>query len=640
MKKIVLLEFIDEFDTFCSYIRNRGLQMKDFLLIALEVKLQAYLMDKGIAHENTLAYFDSASHRQIITETEKTMVHIRENFDFADTNGLKACYKTEFMHHIRLYQSHMYRIIEIIKNIYKRNKDCEFYACVYHGSGPSYMITNSDRYLGVLTERFSKNNAIKFTNCNLISRSLKPTEIARPRIRFLEKIITRTSLCLLRSKQIVFVPRLGNFLKRLMDEMSEKYKGTRFLAIDYHGSLLNMIVFNLVTFFKGIYKEGPARHYILNTDFLHETVNDEDHMSLRECIDSMVDTKVLSLYEYRAVSCFDLIKERVDSGLRRHMRWLLQQAYNLRSLCQGIENKIVISNSGSNILAVVGELARLDGFRALFISHGTHPVPIDLCHEMELLNLCKTFMLGSYTDVALSVPTQEAHLHYFKKRYSDIDNRELKIDPIFFANVNRNDKPIYRSRLGLSNDDIVLVHATSMKRRKGPRFLFIETFDEFFSSLHDILNTIEDIERMKLIIRLHPGFYLADSEIRMLLPKSDRFIIHREGLFEEALAASDILISYSSTAIDEALINRIPVLLYDKWNRYNHFNTGIFCNRYSQDIFPVCYVNNKETLGSALNFISDNIKQPKTNNNGGFDTYRYKEDYSNGLAGFLQGSFK
>ena len=111
-------------------------------------------------------------------------------------------------------------------------------------------------------------------------------------------------------------------------------------------------------------------------------------------------------------------------------------------------------------------------------------------------------------------------------------------------------------------------------------------------------------------------------------------MINRTGPFIDVLAATDILISYSSTTIDEALLNGIPVLLYDRWNRYNHFQTGIFENSESGDILPVCYVNNAEKLEQALNFMLEKKMMAKPGDMD-FHRYKYTVDYSEDFFRFI-----
>lgn len=191
-----------------------------------------------------------------------------------------------------------------------------------------------------------------------------------------------------------------------------------------------------------------------------------------------------------------------------------------------------------------------------------------------------------------STPVQEKHLLYFKKKYPEIHNQAIKTGPLAFAQVDNFIRKISMSFFGLQDYEILLTHATTVKSRGAERFHLLETLDEFFSSLVDVLHTINTIDGTRLLIKLPPGFPLSNEEVNRFLPMSNKLLVCRDTPFAEVLAATDILISYSSTAIDEALINRIAVMLYDKWCRYNHFGASIYNETEIGNLFPVCYINN------------------------------------------------
>ena len=64
------------------------------------------------------------------------------------------------------------------------------------------------------------------------------------------------------------------------------------------------------------------------------------------------------------------------------------------------------------------------------------------------------------------------------------------------------------------------------------------------------------------------------KDFKELINESEFCKIYHEGNFSDFLAVSDVMISYSSTTIDEALYNRVPVILYDSDNKYSHIKTS------------------------------------------------------------------
>ena len=106
-------------------------------------------------------------------------------------------------------------------------------------------------------------------------------------------------------------------------------------------------------------------------------------------------------------------------------------------------------------------------------------------------------MLGDYSHVAVGTPVQEAHLHYFKAKYKWIKNVEVKTGPLIFANLNGINRSAQKGKLGLSQDEVILTHATSTKIRGSERYYFLETPDELFTGLSDIIDTVNHDEKHK-----------------------------------------------------------------------------------------------------------------------------------------------
>jgi len=635
--KYVIIEFIDEYQAFLGFLdRGHGL-LEDYVIVAIEPKLEAYLEANGVRYRNTLDYFKTESQKRILRATEKVMKHIEREFTFADSCGLKGCYEKEFAHYIRLYVNHMLKIVEVLDNLRRSDNGCELYACGGGSMTPAALISDNERYLARLATGFADAHAISFTDFK--KGAVPPAEPVRggsvSPANFVVKLLSRAMLLLFAGTKTVFVPRMGQVFRGVARQLSVKDGKMVFIGIDYTGGFLHAAAFNAISFINSLMGRQPYRYYIVNTDFFRCVVPHDERERLMQCVDSIVERG--GLFEYCGVDCRPLIKMKVDAGLKNHLLRMLHTSHNLRYVFNRMKRWMVISFSGLDAMAVAGELARVLGANSLFVSHGAHPAPADEYHEIELLRMCRSFMLGDYTHVALCNPVQEEHLHYFKRKYGWVRNFELKTGPLVFADVMDADKSESKRRLGIPSGDVVLTHATTTKARHGERYYSVETLDEFFASLSDIVRCVDERAGVTLLIRVHPGFPLNDDEMKALLPASGRFVIHRHGPFSEALSATDLLVSYSSTAIDEALLNGIPVLLYDRWNRYNHYITSVFDGPSSPDIFPVCYVNAREKLADAVEYMVGKAGGAAKND---FDDgrFRYREDYSGNLFEFVRSS--
>ena len=75
--------------------------------------------------------------------------------------------------------------------------------------------------------------------------------------------------------------------------------------------------------------------------------------------------------------------------------------------------------------------------------------------------------------------------------------------------------------------------------------------------------------------------------------------------FGDLLSSSHLLMSFSSTTIEEALVNETPVLLYGGKGRYAHIPTKPFKLGSNDEVMkPVTFVDCKEDLALYLNLLN------------------------------------
>jgi len=641
--KVALLEFIDEFETFSTYVHRNNLEVREFLIVAFEPKLQAYLKNQNIEFQNTLPYFTNDSHKRMINETEKVVEIVRTEFNFVDSNGLEECYKENFACYLRNFVTHLFKLIEIIGNIHNKYSNVRFWACVSKRTSPSILVGEDERYLGVLAERFCRSRKIDFVNLNeervdsAATMQLALSERGKQHFGILEEVFALAMVKLFRRRKLILIPgipRKGNTFNGLVSKIYSLDKKISFVTIDNRWKLLKCAGYNVFSFLSSFFSMNGAPNYCINIAHLNKEPKDDEKVSLNRNIECVLRKISDDKPDFLGVSFPDLVKNKTKCSFKKYLENMLLDSHNLNFALNMLERQFVMSYSARDLMSVAGELSKVAGKKSLFVSHGTHPVPVDAFHEVELYNLCKGFMLGTYTHVALSTPVQEKHLVYFKKRYPEISNQTIKTGPLAFAQFDNFDRESCRSFFGLQDGEILIMHATTTRTRSGERFHCIETLDEFFSSLTDIIQAVNAIDGAKLVIKLHPGFPLSNQEINSLLRISEKIVLCRDKPFAEVLSATDILISYSSTAIDEALINRIPVMLYDKWCRYNHFGTSIYNETEIGNLFPVCYVNKNENLGNAIDYLKRMITSTRRDKMDIRD-YSYDDDYAQELSTFL-----
>lgn len=637
MEKVVLLEFVDEFEEFQTYIKDKGLNINDFKIIALEYKLQVYLKKYGINFENTIPYFGNESYKRILVKFDNILAYIENNFTFTDNNGVRNAYVTELQHYLELIFNYIAKVLEILHNICIENNDIEFYASAKTHIGKSVFISE-DRFLWLLVERFAKIKGIKFYSFGNIgdmrnSLSFEERRIKSSIIDWLFFNILKTYIKVFNKTPLLVATRSYGF-KELSGGIQRRNPGALFITLSDNENQKWYLKYGLLI--SGFF----SKSFSVNINTVPYNIDLGEEKNLVSKIKAVFDLKSNGIFEYCGIDFSDIIENKVKISFLEHLSKMTVWSKQLKYIIKKLNIKIIISPHGRGIWYIAAELSKKLRILSLFVSHGTHPVPIDKYHEISIFNMCRGFMLGDYSHIALSTPVQESHLNYFKNKYQWLSNHEvIKTGPFIFADINKSDRLKNKAVFGFLPNEIVAVHAVSIKWRGAERYYFLETFDEYLAGLADIVEVVNKCENTKLIIRLHPGFDLSDDEMRLFLPRSNKYIISSTGSFSKVLSTADFLISYSSTTIDEALINKIPVLLYDRWNRYNHFKTGVYDTSESPDIFPVCYVNNKNKLQSALEFMIKNVKSLKKKDIG-VGRYKYGEDYQENFYKFIEESLK
>jgi hypothetical protein len=327
-----------------------------------------------------------------------------------------------------------------------------------------------------------------------------------------------------------------------------------------------------------------------------------------------------SLFTYRNFKYFEIMKEKILVGITKSTENLIEKSYQMSYLIDAIRPNLSLSYSSRELTYVLGELCRNSDLNALCISHGTVVPPKNEIEEIVNRNIGESVILNKYPSVAVQTPLAKEFLDHYEH-----PSENIITGPLIFSR---------RSKLFHSGKTINILHAVTLKFRGGTKFWGVEHGDEFISSLSDLINTIDGISNVKLIIKLHPDFYnnLKKKDVFAFLPKSKSYTISDRTIKDE-LSMTDLVISFSSTVIEEALVNRIPVLLYDKWDRYQHYNALVLKNK-SFKPFPLYYISSRKALEENIETIITKGLSSEISPND-WDRYAFPEkveqDYNNYL---------
>ena len=127
-------------------------------------------------------------------------------------------------------------------------------------------------------------------------------------------------------------------------------------------------------------------------------------------------------------------------------------------------------------------------------------------------------------------------------------------------------------------------------------FLGVDMYYEFYENLK-FLNKISQSINLKIVVKLHPSVSNNLDDLSKIFRNIYFSNLSLDKLLQKSLAT----LSFSSTVIEDSLNSRVPVILFDRWNRYKHYDV----KKFQQKNFPLFYVNNKKILTHCIKKIQN-----------------------------------
>lgn len=648
--QVFLIEFVDEAQALLHRYRKDFFLGKDTLVIAFNPKVRVFLKREGIPCEDTCAYLDNEAQHRIIFTSERWTLQLIDEFKITDPLGISAGYREVCIHHLRLYINHFLWILEILKGLNQRYSITELFACLPENRQTMYgrqgYLQDQERFLGFLAKEYADTYGLGFqgTYLNINSESGWWERILCRFFRWIVLWAMTLDLKLALGKEkgfgeLIVVPALSYRMDLLLKEIQQNRPTAQCLMI-WEGETQSFkkegvkLYFTLTNFLKRCRKRHLLETVVHLDVYKTRYPRDPDQrlkiQRVFEHIFEMMQSRWKDQFNYEGVDVGVYLREKIQFGLMTEIQNLEHTTAVVDDLFRRLRPKLLMSMYSAGIYYMMGEVAQRQGIPALNISHGTHVPPNNEAERIENYRLASSVILNSYPYVAVQTPWTERFLDYYQDR-----RQRIFTGPLLFSVTNPQDRREIRSSiLGENAGGKIIVHATTQKDRASFRFHITETVDEYISTLRDMVQVINELEGVYLLIRPHPVCNLSPEEFRFLLPESSRIRFLLKGPFSRILSAADLLISYSSTCIEEALQNQIPVVLYDKWKRYNHFHLNEMTNGQWDPGELVWYVTSQLALKKILqSFDSDKINSIDSKN---LVKYQYPSQYKREFFSFVQ----
>jgi len=400
----------------------------------------------------------------------------------------------------------------------------------------------------------------------------------------------------------ILITSLGYNIEKVIFKIKKEYPRTKFYVLsECKINLLKVFYYKFIFNIKFVYLH-QINYKSVSLDF------------------SNVSKLLSNKLNFKNINYYSLISKKVVDGIYPSVEKLASSIEVIEEIIINLNPTLVLSVHSRGISKLIGEICRNNNIHALCISHGTVVPPKNDMEEIVNKNIGKQVIFNEYPAVAIQTPWAREFFNFYHTK-----SEKIITGPLIFSKV----KKVKKSK-------IKILHASTFKNKSNTKFWGVETVDEYLDALSDLIKIFKDKNNYELCIKLHPSFFFQETiiDLNYLLDPPENVTFSNSKVAKE-LENTDVLISFSSTVIEEALINKIPVILYDKWKRYMHYNC---INLEKEKYIPntMYYINNPKTMinniDKIINVNNDkNIEWSKhtySNNRIEFDDYLKKVLYN------------
>ena len=365
----------------------------------------------------------------------------------------------------------------------------------------------------------------------------------RPPLPFLFALLRRAVTAILRRRGPWVLSRNQDLIFGLHDRILERDPAWRILVFRIMGQGLWEYRNLLQTLRDGLSKKRAVRLAVLG---------DEDegaHAVLNAAMEAIGDP---------------VLAAGLTEAMRAHLR---HQAGNAEGLFEDGKRAIgalrprgYVTRQDSGQFAAIADAAGACGVPRFAVNYNSLPVSDSAIAREVLEELFRVRMPQGLSDHhAMWSP----HIAAMARRVYDPEIAE-RIRPLRIA-------PVAVNGVGAAGRPRRVLYAGNYSEYAYFVPWVMETSNELLGSIESAVEAVLGLENVELTIRNKPKRELAPDTLRAFFTESDRLrITGTERPFEQAMAENDLLISFSSTTIEEAILRRTPVLLWGPTKRYLH----------------------------------------------------------------------
>lgn len=603
------------------------------LAVPLKPSVRTALREQDVPVTHTADLFSNASHVSALELSDRLTRWFRAKTRLQDVpSGIHEAYREALVFRSRLVAHYCIWTVEVARNAVEKFRPEVLVASLAGGKAEScYCVEPGENWVGRLVARVARQEGLEFDDLatgqsGLFSRSERKafresSEIVLFLLRYGLYLWSgavwpwrwsgNNSDFVLMTTRSYGLEDLGRQLKDACPELNVNWlRGPLLPSVEVPAWIIKA--------FYGARGRAIAAQKALLGELAEAVVNERE------------------LFTYRNVSFADLMAERIKVPISHYLVGLGLWSLVLDRTVDRARPRAVISCGNRDDDFMLGELCSQHGIPSILVSHGSHVEPKSEPERIEWGEHGRGFLSMPFSHLALATPLGEDYVRAF-----GCSGKVVRTGPLTWGKpANRNARePLLHKWLhgkNLFHHPRVLLHAGTAKSTNMLRLYVYETPDEYIQSLCDLAEAVRKVPETLLVIKFRPTNELGVRDIETLVPLSERVVLEVDEPFENLLGACNLLVSFSSTTIEEAFQNRIPVLLYGCNGRYQHVPAREL--RAGRPIEPAAayFVRQASDLPYAVQGIFD-LAQRGTGNGKMYDPYLYPHEMRVPLRDLMAG---
>lgn len=614
-KKIFPAEFADEVAGVLASGSRIENDPSEMMVVALQPEVRIFCRKKGLDHVDTLPFFDNGSHRRVLMKSHELTTLMRDALSFDALPGRENVFMDTFLYYSRFYINHFLWLIEIMSGIEAKYQGHPILRLhrdegrIERSFSAEPFLSDRDRFLSSIVGKYCREHGLQMERVEAASACFNPESVRNrkkvPQIwaTVLRKLY-RSKIKKLTGRNTVFITAPSYNLDRLCRDIRSRFPKVLILSnMTGNISAAGCVRLSAKEILEGLTGKAADKQPIR---IPVKIFNTKDKGLRNDCLRAIERSfaKFAADFhrEFVHADCrfWEEFEGKVKSDLMESLVELRDTDSGQNIFLESLRPNLVISALSIGEYQNWAETSRSCDIPALVIPQKMLLAPTDPCAQIEESYIGRAQVTDSYANTAAQSPLIRKYLEW-----TGYKGNILETENLIFSKIDRQTRQEKRERLfaEIGGQKKIILWAPSMKTRRSRRFHVLETIDELLAAMEEVFGVIAGMSEVHLIFRKHPGAALTKDAIFSLLPVPGNVSVDDSGPFENALTLADLLLSFSSTSILESFMNHTPVLLYDRWKRYNHCGARRVDDSLPRQISPVYYVDEIENLSQIIRWI-------------------------------------